>query len=480
MDKNKRFLLPVNFSVNGEYKTKDIRFLNVTIDVLHLGENFNGSVFTKEVVEQNIETIKNTPILGYIKENENGEKDFTGHEHEIVVENNIIKEVYLGQAYGVIPESCNARWVKKISSDGEEREYLQVDGLIWTKFNEAVDIFERDISKGQSMELEINNFDGTEDENGIFTFTKFSFAGCCILSTTDESIQPAMIDSNITLQFSVDNVFSEIKNRLEEFNKLKSDEGGKKNMENVVETDFSQTVQGMIGDITNIVEDYEIEISKCGDKVPRYYFSDVQGNEVIVEDRKDHWNFYGFTFKVENDKPIIDFSTGVRKKIIFENYQDGENTIDNSITENRISEFDKKIDILNQEKSEIVSKYETLQADYDKIKPKYDEYVLAEEKRINEQLEAEKENVFNEYSLALSDVVEFEQLKEKKSEMSVKDIESECAILFAKKNLRKNFSKRNDLPTVGVIDTSIHYDDDANYATTKYGSIPVHKQNIKH
>ena len=119
--KNKRFLLPVNFSVNGEYKTKDIRFLNVTIDVLHLGENFNGSVFTKEVVEQNIETIKNTPILGYIKENENGEKDFTGHEHEIVVENNIIKEVYLGQAYGVIPESCNARWVKKISSDGEER-----------------------------------------------------------------------------------------------------------------------------------------------------------------------------------------------------------------------------------------------------------------------------------------------------------------------------------------------------------------------
>lgn len=64
MDKNKRFLLPVNFSINGEYQTKDTRFLNVTIDVLHLGENFNGSVFTKEVVKQNIETIKNTPILG--------------------------------------------------------------------------------------------------------------------------------------------------------------------------------------------------------------------------------------------------------------------------------------------------------------------------------------------------------------------------------------------------------------------------------
>lgn len=47
MDKNKRFLLPVNFSINGEYQTKDTRFLNVTIDVLHLGENFNGSVFTK-------------------------------------------------------------------------------------------------------------------------------------------------------------------------------------------------------------------------------------------------------------------------------------------------------------------------------------------------------------------------------------------------------------------------------------------------
>ncbi len=26
MDKNKRFLLPVNFSINGEYQTKDTRF----------------------------------------------------------------------------------------------------------------------------------------------------------------------------------------------------------------------------------------------------------------------------------------------------------------------------------------------------------------------------------------------------------------------------------------------------------------------
>ena len=94
----------------------------------------------------------------------------------------------------------------------------------------------------------------------------------------------------------------------------------KRNMEDIKNTnkeEFTQTVQSTINDIANIVEDYETAISKWGDRVPRYYFRDVQGNEVIVEDRKDHWNFYGFTFKVENDKPIIDFSTGVRKKDYF-------------------------------------------------------------------------------------------------------------------------------------------------------------------
>ena len=48
---NKTTSLHSTFSVNGEVSNDDTRFLNITIDVLHTGENLNGSIFTKEVVD---------------------------------------------------------------------------------------------------------------------------------------------------------------------------------------------------------------------------------------------------------------------------------------------------------------------------------------------------------------------------------------------------------------------------------------------
>ena len=66
LDKN--ISLPISFSVNNEVSDENNRFINVTIDVLHTGLNYNGSIFSKEVVNENIDTIKNTPILGFIRE----------------------------------------------------------------------------------------------------------------------------------------------------------------------------------------------------------------------------------------------------------------------------------------------------------------------------------------------------------------------------------------------------------------------------
>ena len=68
--------LPVTFEKTGEVNGKDTRFINVTIDVLHTGDNLNGSTFSKEVVDTALESIKNTPILGYIEESKAGDLDF--------------------------------------------------------------------------------------------------------------------------------------------------------------------------------------------------------------------------------------------------------------------------------------------------------------------------------------------------------------------------------------------------------------------
>ena len=90
--------LPVTFEKTGEVNGKDTRFINVTIDVLHTGDNLNGSTFSKEVVDTALESIKNTPILGYIEESKAGGLDFKGHEHELKIDEDGIQYVYSGSA----------------------------------------------------------------------------------------------------------------------------------------------------------------------------------------------------------------------------------------------------------------------------------------------------------------------------------------------------------------------------------------------
>lgn len=237
---NKFNSLHSTFSVNGEISDDDTRFLNITIDVLHTGENLNKSFFSKEVVDDCIDSIKNTPVLGFIKYDKFAqEADFKGHEYVLTRTENGIEDKYVGSAYGVIPESCNPRWFTKMCSDGVEREFLQVDALLWEKFSDSTDIVERDGEKAQSMELAVSSVEGDEDEDGIFHFEKFKFDGCCMLG---DSVEPAMVDANVKVkdvQFTSDDFVKEIQSELNEkftkFTKLvkdKDEQGGVRNMPN--------------------------------------------------------------------------------------------------------------------------------------------------------------------------------------------------------------------------------------------------------
>ena len=207
---NQRY--PVSFIKKGEYESSDFRFIDVSIDVMHTGANLNKTSFTKDAINKAVPTIRNTPILGYVvDELDEEDKDFKGHEHELRITDKDVK-----YAYGVIPESCNPRWIVKDDGTGIEREYLRVDGLIWTKFSDPVDIFTRDGTKNHSVEL-TDMACGPADKNGNVPVGSFKFDGCCILSTTDPSIKPAMTGSCVTANFSVEDITAQIRDRLYEY-----------------------------------------------------------------------------------------------------------------------------------------------------------------------------------------------------------------------------------------------------------------------
>jgi hypothetical protein len=503
--------IPITFEVNGEISNSDTRFLNCTIDVLHTGTNFNGSVFSKEVVEENIETIKNTPILGFIQKTSD-EEDFSGHEYIITKDKNGIHRKNIGSAWGVVPESCNPRWYSKTLDTGEEVEMLQVDALLWSKLEDSRDIMLRDIEKAQSMELNPESIDGYEDpETGLFHFTKFSFEGCTILG---KNYEPAMQDANITINFTVSdfvkNIQSELINKYSEFTKLVNDttnqdftslnmvdekfNGGVENME---KNDFAQTILAQFSDISTLVSQHEKFTDRFGDEYPRYYTVDIQENEVIVVDAMNNYNYFAFSFTMNGDKPEIDFEKPKRKKVCYEDYVEGETVPegafdfgkhiakieDNAFTkveeanakvseaENKVSEYETKVSEFETAKNEIEEKFNQVNAEFEEMKPKYEDYVRAEQARIEAELDAQKDTEFAKYETVLADDVNFAALKEKKAELTVKEIESECAILFARKNLANtNFSKSdNGIMTAGII----HDNSNDGFVETKYGCIPV-------
>ena len=454
MDIKKHSKLPVSFTINGSFDTEDSRYLPITIDVLHTGLNFNGSIFEKTVVDKAADSIMNTPVLGYLDVNEDGELDFTKHEYiEIESESESdIKYKYVGSAYGVIPESCNYRWVRKISSDGIEREYFQVDALLWTKLEDAVSVFQRDGGKAQSMELELSSITGEEQEDGIFVFCGFKFDGCCLLSSTDESIQPAMIDSVALPCFTVKTIADEIKTRLSEYSKISINEPnvseitkeGGNFMSKKPEANFTLNVMEMLDELRAGLSK-KVFVDRWGDAVAQYYLVDVQDNELIVVNRADHYRHYGLAFAINGDSIAIDFESAVRKKCKYVPFEDGAVEVGSledivfAITE----KFDEELSLAETGKDDALNSFTELKTEFDEMKPKYDKYVQQEINQQNEAIELAKNAEFERFDAHLITNTSYTTLKAERDKYSLEDIQRNCAIMFTEASLNANFSKKS-------------------------------------
>lgn len=503
---NKKLSLPISYSVNQVYESTDTRFLNVTIDVMHLGENLNESYFDKETVEKELESIKNTPILGYVNNNEN--KDFEGHEYDITMDDDgEYALVYAGHAYGVIPESCNPRWTTKVASDGVSREYLQVDALMWTKFNDALDIMKRDKIKAQSME--ITECEGDYQDDGLFHFTSFKFDGCCILSTSDPNIQPAMVGANVeAFSVNTDSVASEIKRKLSEYHLIFSAEtcDGKEtamednmNINDVVDTSVVEETESIEPTVTEeateevefeVTEeentdlenstDIETEVTETESTEENVEENEVESN--VEENFSMSMNQLYEAIYVELDKVRYTDGDGYEcyrywlhdvtdtEVIVYDN-QDGKlygasySIIDDVTVTVDLSTMKKKsvqyIDVEEATQESGVefalSKIKELQKEcqeYRVIKPLYDNYVAADAQAQAEAEQLAKKEVLESYSFALGDMDEFSALIEKSQDMSIDEIKVACSNLFV--NTKKTEVTNQDKSLSGnILDSEV-------------------------
>lgn len=522
---NQRY--PVSFIKKGEYESSDFRFIDVSIDVMHTGANLNKTSFTKDAINKAVPTICNTPILGYVvDELDEEDKDFKGHEHELRITDKDVKYVYAGQAYGVIPESCNPRWIVKDDGTGIEREYLRVDGLIWTKFSDPVDIFTRDGTKNHSVEL-TDMACGPADKNGNVPVGSFKFDGCCILSTTDPSIKPAMTGSCVTANFSVEDITAQIRDRLYEYQAIQQNytaqndnpsdeekgdttpmneneknpvmtenavaEGAVENPEietpaaentatkteseaapaenaapeegaenattevpaentapaeegeSAASSEFTLTTEQLLNEISGALGAYKIPSSWDPENmVPRYWMNDVQGDEVIVIDCTTY-NLMGIPYSMNGDNVVLDVENAKRKKVTFEDWDEGEVLpgMSAAFTEitNTVAEMNAKISDLTKEFTEAS---ETIA----EMKPKLEAYEKAEADAKAAEMEAKRNALFATFDDKLGADAEYIALKENK-EISYSDLETKCYALVGRKSAEFSYvPNKNNKGTV--------------------------------
>ena len=500
---NQRY--PISFLKKNEYETSDFRFIDVCIDVMHTGANLNKTSFTKDVINKAVPTIANMPILGYVvNELDDEDKDFKGHEHELRITDTDVKYLYAGQAYGVIPESCNPRWVIKDDGTGTEREYLRVDGLIWTKFGDPVDIFTRDVTKNHSVELTDMAYEAKRDD-GITPVSSFKFDGCCILSTTDPKIQPAMTGSCVTANFSVDDITSQIRERLYEYQSLQQNysaknenpsdeekgdippmneneknpavtenavaEGAVENSE--VETttaenaateteseavstenavseksaknvttetpaenaapveegepaassEFTLTADQLRDEVYNAL--IEIQVPSRWDPecmIPKYWLTDIQGNEVIVTD-SGTYQLMGIPYSMNGDNVVLEYENIKRKKVIYEDWDNGD------VMPGLITMFSALTDKL----VELSDSFTKATNEVSEIKPKLEAYQQAEAEAVAAAEKAKRDELFSIMDEKLGANAEYTALKEN-TEITYAELETKCYALVGRQS----------------------------------------------
>lgn len=470
MEKKIEKFIPLLFQKVQEYTTNDTRFTKVKIWLMHLHENLNGSYFSKEVVIDAIPTLANTPILAFIEENSDGEIDFSDHRMVLVKKDGEYSIKYLGQAIGVIPSDNNARFETRLCDDGVEREFLVCDGLIWNKWDEPIDIFNRDAVKWQSMELH-DDYEGYWDKDGLFHFTKFRFFGACALG---KDVLPAMHNATIEAQFSYKDIFKDIQEKMEQF-KVFAQEGGQVMEDNKnLKTDFALTNNQLLDEIrAELYKEYTLD--PWGFKIYRYWYVDHTDSLVIAEDTEDGYRLVGFNYTLENDKVTIDFESKKRVRVMYEVIEDDTQQLEFNITSKDKVKYDLKVkekeleQTFSTQKEEEVNKvkqeFTSLEEKYNKLEQEVNELRQFKSNKLAEERAKAEQELYEYFSAELTEE-EIAEVKAVASEYTLEQLEEKLFTLIGKK--KANFSKQSKKEKKSIkIDLEI----ETKEKTSKYGDL---------
>lgn len=199
------------------YLTFDSSLLNVcevnssfdrgVLRICYPGENRNGSFIDKEDLTRCVKTLFYVPVVGnYIRDIE----DFGGHDVELITKSDgALRLVNKTQPVGVVPADANVFYDTIVDENGDEKEYLFTDVLLW-KRQEAYQKIKEEGVVSHSMEITVKS---GETIDGVFHIYDFEFTALCLLGA---AVEPCFEDSALEV-FSGDDFKAQFELMMNDF-----------------------------------------------------------------------------------------------------------------------------------------------------------------------------------------------------------------------------------------------------------------------
>lgn len=368
-----------DFNNASVYNIREVNssFASGSLKVMYLGENRNGSYFSKDAVEKALPSLKNVPIVCHW-DRDAGE--IGGHDMELEISDSGKMSLRnLTEPCGVVPESATFRFSREEDEDGVEHEYLVIDGVLLWKRQDVYSHIVSDLDGVVRHSMEITVFDGEDmDERGLYNVKRFEFTALCLLERDEPCFQGSELNVYSLNHFKtqMEQMMSELKEyytvSAEMTDELKNSmEGGENILEHTDEINLeatepvsesysadevevseaidSDTTVSAESDVENVQAaetetdafalDSEVRKELCHSvekmeavdlgwgECSRYWFEDFDAelHEVYCIDVTD-WMLYGFSYSVDGDAVNIDLNSRKRMKYAIVPFEGTEQT----------------------------------------------------------------------------------------------------------------------------------------------------------
>lgn len=471
MNKTKKQNLPINYSIDNDFKSD--KFIKLRMRICHDGINYNHSKFTIENLEEKKDSLANSPILAYMYFDKNGDPQFGEHNFEIEkdkVHDGEAKIIYIETPVGVIPETNN---FEVVNEDGIN--YIYADGYIWKKYsNYCEDILNRYDEIRISMEVNILAYSYNTTDN-VYDITDFNYAAVTLLN---EGIDTGMKNARATIETFSQSVESEkdLSFMMQELNKDLAD-----NKEDFTKGDVKQMDKELI---ENILKEYKMKIDDISfditddmtEETFRSQLETMQANSKGAEDEAKPDDEFKAS-KIE--APVTMFATVNQKREMIKNaipkdsseYDEDKNLVksvdywledfdDNYVyisiysyergngSSSKMGRFAYSIDetgvvtidsnyvevFRSWVTAEEMAALDALKEENSKLKSEVDELNEYKETVEKEKVETAASEIFNDFENELSGVDEFSLLKSEHDGMTAEQISAQCYMLLGKKN----------------------------------------------